>query len=114
VCILDNQEHRSIFILPKSMPTTIVTEVFAEPSWHQSALDGDRQDPVSKLRLSSDSSSMEIGFSTLEAALAVAAAIQDMVEDALDAVKSRSDLIPRVRFHVIKPPDEPQEAPIPF
>ena len=109
-----NGERRLIFVLPKSMPTTIVTEVFPEPSWDQSAADGERQDPVSKLRLSTEYCSLEITFSTLESALAVAAAIQDMVEDGLDAVKSYSDLTPRVRVQVINPQKEPSAVAIPF
>lgn len=100
-------EQLSTFVTLAGEPISLLTEVFPQQSW-QDPIEGMREQPTLRLRVSSDFQSLEIYFGNFEAALAVASAIQDMVDDGLEAIKRHSDLSPRVRVQVVKPPPEEQ------
>lgn len=84
-------EQLSTFVALNDDPITLLTEVFPQQSWEGSALEGRREQPTLRLRVSSDFHSVEIYFGNFEIALTLASAIQDMVDDGLEAIKSHSD-----------------------
>ncbi len=103
MCSRYSNEQLSTFVALADEPITLLTEVFPQQSW-QDPIEGLREQPTLRLRLSSDFHSVEIYFGNFEAALAIASAIQDMVDDGLQAVRRHSDLTPRLRVRVVKPP----------
>jgi len=105
-------EYSTRFFAGRSEVVTLVSEVFPQQAqtWHMSESEGQRNAPVSRLRLSSDSHALEINFGNLKAAQAVADAIMEMIDDGIEALKPHSDLNPRIRVHVVRPPAEPWSA----
>jgi len=104
-------EQLSIFMTLTDEPITLMTEVFPQQDY---ADETRREQPVLRLRVSSDCHSLEFYFGNFESALAVASAIQDMVDDGLKAIAPHGSLIPRVRTRVVKPPLEQSATFMPF
>lgn len=99
-----DDDQLSTFVALAGEPITLLTEVFPQQSWQEPLSKGMREQPTLKLRVSSDYHSWEMYFGNFETALAVASAIQDMVDDGLEAVRQHSNLTPRVRSKVVEPP----------